>query len=131
MATTTPYWSTAPFTREQVARVSDWIERSGKRLTHIYATHGHGDHWFGTDLLMRRFPGPIAYATEGTIRLMHQQGTQGRAEQWDIDFPGLIPDSPVLYQPIPPRGSNWRATVWWRSRPVTPTPTTPPCCMCR
>ena len=94
----------APFTREQAARVSDWIERSGKRLTHIYATHGHGDHWFGTDLLMRRFPGPIAYATEGTIRLMYQQGTQGRAEQWDIDFPGLIPDSPVLYQPIPAEG---------------------------
>jgi glyoxylase-like metal-dependent hydrolase (beta-lactamase superfamily II) len=93
-----------PFTREQVARVGDWIERSGKRLTHIYATHWHGDHWFGTDLLMRRFPGPIAYATEGTIRLMHQQGTQGRAELWDVDFPGLIPDSPVPYQPIPPEG---------------------------
>jgi glyoxylase-like metal-dependent hydrolase (beta-lactamase superfamily II) len=93
-----------PFTREQVARVGDWIERSGKRLTHIYATHWHGDHWFGTDLLMRRFPGPVAYATEGTIRLMHQQGTQGRAELWDVDFPGLIPDSPVVYQPIPPEG---------------------------
>jgi glyoxylase-like metal-dependent hydrolase (beta-lactamase superfamily II) len=93
-----------PFTREQVARVGDWIERSGKRLTHIYATHWHGDHWFGTDLLMRRFPGPIAYATEGTIRLMHQQGTQGRAELWDVDFPGLIPASPVPYQPIPPEG---------------------------
>jgi glyoxylase-like metal-dependent hydrolase (beta-lactamase superfamily II) len=93
-----------PFTREQVARVGDWIERSGKRLADIYATHGHGDHWFGTDLLMRRFPGPIAYATKGTIRLMHQQGTQGRAELWDVDFPGLIPDSPVPYQPIPPEG---------------------------
>ena len=93
-----------PFTREQVARVGDWVESFGKRLAYIYATHGHGDHWFGTDLLMRRFPGPIAYATEGTIRLMHQQGTQGRAELWDVDFPGLIPDSPVPYQPIPPEG---------------------------
>jgi glyoxylase-like metal-dependent hydrolase (beta-lactamase superfamily II) len=93
-----------PFTREQVARVGDWIERSGKRLAFIYATHGHGDHWFGTGLLMRRFPGPIAYATQGTIAMMHQQGTQGRAELWDIDFPGLIPDSPVVYQPIPAEG---------------------------
>ncbi|MDT5048602.1 MAG: hypothetical protein QOG75_4495 [Mycobacterium sp.] len=47
-----------PFTREQVQRVGDWIERSGKRLAYIYATHGHGDHWFGTDLLMRRSPAP-------------------------------------------------------------------------
>jgi glyoxylase-like metal-dependent hydrolase (beta-lactamase superfamily II) len=94
----------APFTRGQVARVGDWIERSGKRLAYIYATHGHGDHWFGTNLLMRRFPGPIAYATEGTIALMHRQASQGRAELWDIDFPGLIPDSPVVYQPIPAEG---------------------------
>jgi glyoxylase-like metal-dependent hydrolase (beta-lactamase superfamily II) len=93
-----------PFTREQVARVGDWIERSGKRLAYIYATHGHGDHWFGTDLLMRRFPGPIAYAADGTIAMMHQQATRGRAEHWDIDFPGLIPDSPVVYQPIPDDG---------------------------
>jgi glyoxylase-like metal-dependent hydrolase (beta-lactamase superfamily II) len=93
-----------PFTREQVARVGDWVESFGKRLAYIYATHGHGDHWFGTDLLMRRFPGAIAYATEGTIRLMHQQATAGRAELWDLDFPGLIPDSPVVYRPIPPEG---------------------------
>src|ERR1700682_2315124 len=93
-----------PFTREQVGRVGDWIERSGKRLAYIYATHGHGDHWFGTDLLMRRFPGPIPYATEGTIAMMHHQATDGRAERWDIDFPGLIPDSPMVYQPIPAEG---------------------------
>jgi hypothetical protein len=53
---------------------------------------------------MRRFPGPIAYAADGTIAMMHQQATRGRAERWDIDFPGLIPDSPVVYQPIPDDG---------------------------
>jgi glyoxylase-like metal-dependent hydrolase (beta-lactamase superfamily II) len=93
-----------PFTREQIRRVGDWVERSGKRLTHIYATHGHGDHWFGTDLLVRRFPGAVAYATEGTIRLMHKQATDGREQVWDRDFPGLIPDSPVVYLKIPAEG---------------------------
>jgi glyoxylase-like metal-dependent hydrolase (beta-lactamase superfamily II) len=93
-----------PFTRPQVRRVGDWVESFGKRLAYIYATHGHGDHWFGTDLLMRRFPGAIAYATEGTIAMMHKQATAGRAELWDLDFPGLIPDSPVVYRPIPPQG---------------------------
>jgi glyoxylase-like metal-dependent hydrolase (beta-lactamase superfamily II) len=93
-----------PFTREQVRRVGDWVESFGKRLAYIYATHGHGDHWFGTEMLLQRFPGPIAYATEGTIAMMHRQGTQGRAELWDVDFPGLIPDSPVVYRPIPPEG---------------------------
>lgn len=93
-----------PFTYEQVARVGDWIERSGKHLTAVYATHGHGDHWFGTDLLLQRFPDAVGYATEGTIAMMHQQGTVGRAQQWDVDFPGLIPPSPVVYQPIPDGG---------------------------
>ena len=93
-----------PFTREQVARVGDWIARAGKRLAYVYATHGHGDHWFGTDLLMQRFPGPVAYATEGTIAMMQIQAIQGRAQQWDVDFPGLIPDSPVVFQPIPAQG---------------------------
>ncbi len=93
-----------PYTHEQIQRVGDWVERSGRRLAHIYATHGHGDHWFGTDVLMRRFPGAVTYATDGTIRLMHQQAAEGRAQLWDKDFPGLIPDSPVVYQPIPADG---------------------------
>jgi glyoxylase-like metal-dependent hydrolase (beta-lactamase superfamily II) len=84
--------------------VGDWIERSGRTLAFIYVTHGHGDHWFGTDLLAQRFRGAIAYATEGTIAMMHQQATAGRAALRDIDFPGLIPPSPVVYQPIPVDG---------------------------
>ncbi len=95
-----------PFTYEQVSRVGDWIERSGKHLTAVYATHGHGDHWFGTDLLLQRFPDAVAYATNGTITMMHQQGTVGRAEVWDVDFPGQIPPSPVNYRTIPVDGIN-------------------------
>ena len=93
-----------PFTRDQVHRIGDWIEQSGKHLTAVYATHGHGDHWFGTDLLLQRFPGAVAYATEGTIAKMHEQGTDGRAQMWDVDFPGQIPPSPVVYRPIPADG---------------------------
>jgi len=28
--------------------LADWIKTSGKNLTTVYITHGHGDHWFGT-----------------------------------------------------------------------------------
>ena len=31
--------------------------------------------------------------------MMHQQATVGRAQRWDVDFPGLIPDSPVVFEP--------------------------------
>ncbi|WP_432043611.1 MBL fold metallo-hydrolase [Streptomyces cadmiisoli] len=93
-----------PFTRDQARKVGDWIESKGKHLAHIYATHGHGDHWFSTDLLMQRFPDAVPYATEGTIRLMRKQATVGREQSWDIDFPGLIPESPVVFQVIPAEG---------------------------
>jgi glyoxylase-like metal-dependent hydrolase (beta-lactamase superfamily II) len=93
-----------PFTREQVQKVGDWIEQSGKRLAYIYITHGHGDHWFGTARLLERFPGATVYATEGTIAVMREQAGEGREQLWDKMFPGLIPESPVLAQPIPAEG---------------------------
>jgi glyoxylase-like metal-dependent hydrolase (beta-lactamase superfamily II) len=93
-----------PFTREQIQKVGDWIDQSGKRLVSIYVTHGHGDHWFGTAQLVKRFPGATVYATEGTIEVMRKQAGQGREQLWDKVFPGLIPESPVLAQPIPAEG---------------------------
>jgi glyoxylase-like metal-dependent hydrolase (beta-lactamase superfamily II) len=93
-----------PFTRTQVQNVGDWVERSGRRLAYIYATHGHGDHWFGTGELARRFPGVTVYATEGTIEVMRQQAGQGREQLWDRIFPGQIPETPVLAEPVPAEG---------------------------
>ena len=117
-----------PFTYEQVSRVGDWIERSGKHLIAVFATHGHGDHWFGTDLLLQRFPDAVAYATDGTIAMMHQQGTEGRAQVWDVDFPGQIPPSPVVINPFRSTGSSSKVTSCLPWRSATPTPTTPRCC---
>jgi len=34
-------------TIDQNQKVVDWIAASGKNLTTIYATHGHGDHSSG------------------------------------------------------------------------------------
>jgi glyoxylase-like metal-dependent hydrolase (beta-lactamase superfamily II) len=93
-----------PFTRTQIQSVGDWVERSGRRLAYIYATHGHGDHWFGTGELARRFPGVTVYATEGTIEVMRQQAGPSREHLFDRIFPGQIPETPVLAEPVPARG---------------------------
>jgi glyoxylase-like metal-dependent hydrolase (beta-lactamase superfamily II) len=34
-------------TTEQSQTLLDWVVASGKNLTAIYITHGHGDHFFG------------------------------------------------------------------------------------
>jgi glyoxylase-like metal-dependent hydrolase (beta-lactamase superfamily II) len=93
-----------PFTRTQIQAVGDWVEQSGRRLAYIYATHGHGDHWFGTGELARRFPGVTVYATEGTIEVMRQQAGPSREQLFDRIFPGQIPDTPVLAEPVPTQG---------------------------
>ena len=59
-----------PMTTKQTKAVGKWVEDSGKRLTAIVSTHGHGDHWFGTAMLLKRFPDAKAYATAGTIEVM-------------------------------------------------------------
>src|ERR687885_135351 len=37
----------AYMTVKQANALVDWVAASGKNLTTIYITHGHGDHWFG------------------------------------------------------------------------------------
>jgi glyoxylase-like metal-dependent hydrolase (beta-lactamase superfamily II) len=93
-----------PFIRTQIRSVGDWVERSGRRLAYIYATHGHGDHWFGTGELAGRFPGVTIYATEGTIEVMRQQAGPSREQLFDRIFPGQIPKTPMLAEPVPAQG---------------------------
>lgn len=60
-----------PLTIDQANAVGDWVERSEKRLTHIFVTHGHGDHWFTAAILAERF-GAQVVASPGTIKQMHR-----------------------------------------------------------
>jgi hypothetical protein len=59
-----------PFTREQACAVGDWVQASNKNVTHVFATHGHGDHWFTAGMLADRFGAQII-ATRGTIEQMY------------------------------------------------------------
>src|SRR5580704_6870844 len=43
-------------TTGQSQTLLDWVVVSGKNLTAIYVTHGHGDHFFGLAALLERFP---------------------------------------------------------------------------
>ncbi|WP_349319160.1 MBL fold metallo-hydrolase [Mycolicibacterium canariasense] len=83
----------APLTTDQAAAVGDWVASTGKNVTHIVATHGHGDHWFTAGLLAERFHSRVV-ASAGTIRQMHRN-VAIREGFWDRLFPNQIPDSPV------------------------------------
>jgi glyoxylase-like metal-dependent hydrolase (beta-lactamase superfamily II) len=84
-------------TTAQANALADWVEKAGKNLTTIYATHGHGDHFFGNGILLKRFPGAKAVATPKVLEIMKKQTSpQVMAGLWNKRFPGLIPENIVL-----------------------------------
>lgn len=82
-----------PLTLAQFTDVAEWVQASGKNLTHIFATHGHGDHWFTADLLAQRF-GASVVATAGTIEQM-KRNVAIRPHFWDKFLPDQLPETPI------------------------------------
>jgi glyoxylase-like metal-dependent hydrolase (beta-lactamase superfamily II) len=88
-----------PLTINQAKAVGDWVKASGKKLTHIFVTHGHGDHWFTAGVLAERF-GAQVVASAGTIEQMHIHASI-REVFWDKLWPGQIPPTPVTAVTVP------------------------------
>ena len=85
----------------QADALADWVEASGKNLTMIYATHGHGDHFFGAGTVLQRFPRARLVATPDVARIMRQQGSpQFLASFWNPLFPGQISDHLVIAEEL-------------------------------
>jgi len=88
-------------TVEQAAALVEWVAASGKNLTTIYVTHGHGDHFFGIGALLNRFPNARAVATPGVVKAMHQQASpEYVANFWSVRFPGQIPEPIVIAEEL-------------------------------
>src|SRR5260370_33653435 len=86
-----------PATTAEATALADWVEKSGKNLTTIYTTHGHGDHFFGNGTLLERFRGAKAIAAPKVIEMMRKQASpQVMAGLWNKRFPGLIPKNIVF-----------------------------------
>jgi glyoxylase-like metal-dependent hydrolase (beta-lactamase superfamily II) len=80
---------------DDVERLGDRIEATGKKLTTIYITHAHFDHYFGLEALLERFPGARAVALPSVVeaaRATHEP-TRELAKQW---FAGKALDCTVL-----------------------------------
>ena len=82
-------------TLDQSVQLADEVVASGKNLTYVYITHGHGDHFFGLDALKQRFPNVRAVATAAVIdRIAGQLEPDMLEGFWRQRFPGQIPDEP-------------------------------------
>ncbi|MET8232775.1 MBL fold metallo-hydrolase [Micromonospora sp. NPDC005298] len=88
-------------TVEQNEQLISWVRSFGRRLTHVYVTHGHGDHLFGLGQLARAFPGVRAVATEATVAAARvQTGPEMVSSFWERLFPGQIPARLTIPEPL-------------------------------
>ena len=80
-------------TVDQTTALADGIAATGKRLSAIYITHAHGDHFLGLKVLLDRFPQARALATPEVAEGMRRQATPDKLDaRWRKLFPGQIVD---------------------------------------
>jgi glyoxylase-like metal-dependent hydrolase (beta-lactamase superfamily II) len=84
-------------TVREATALADWVALHNRRLTAIYITHGHGDHWLGLSVLLDRFPDARAVATAKTVTQMR---TGEQDNLYRARFPGQIAETITLAEPL-------------------------------
>ena len=84
--------------RTDVAALAKFIGSTGKKLTTIYITHGHADHWYGAGDLLATFPDARVVATAPVVEYINQ-AAETEKQQWAAMFgdrvatPGDVPET--------------------------------------
>ena len=81
--------------------LAGWIAASGKNLTTIFVTHGHGDHFFGAAPVLDRFPNAKMVATSAVVEGMKKQLSPVWLDGfWRARFPGQLPERLFVAEPL-------------------------------
>jgi len=85
--------------KSDVSALGDMIEQTGKRLTTIYITHGHLDHFLGTAQLVDRFPGARPVATAAVVADIKSSVAE-QEQQWQTRFGDDVDKTAVIPEPL-------------------------------
>jgi glyoxylase-like metal-dependent hydrolase (beta-lactamase superfamily II) len=68
---------------------------SGKKLTTVYVTHGHPDHYFGLGVIKAAFPSAKLLALPSTVKAI-QASADGKVKQWKPMYGDNLTDAPII-----------------------------------
>lgn len=85
----------AQFARSEARRLAAQIQQTGKRLTTVYVTHEHPDHYFGLAALREVFP-EVRFVTAPEVLELIKESSGPKVAQWKPLFGDEIPSDPVL-----------------------------------
>ena len=85
----------ALYLKDDVRDLGDLIERTGKKLTTIYITHAHQDHYLGFAALLERFPEATCVALPQVVHAI-KETMDLQTMQWTLMFGDkCVPAGPV------------------------------------
>lgn len=89
----------AQYIDSDITALGDLIEETGTKLTTIFVTHGHADHYLGIGTLLERFPDVRPVATPGVVDQI--KGTLDvQSRQWSAMFGDAAVKPTVLPEPM-------------------------------
>ncbi len=92
----------AMLTTRHADAIAEWATTFNKRITGIFITHGHTDHWGGGGQLLAHFPGARLYAApEVVARAAWEAEANKTTGYWSSRFPGQLTDPPVVPEVYP------------------------------
>jgi glyoxylase-like metal-dependent hydrolase (beta-lactamase superfamily II) len=87
------------YLQNDVNEVIRRIEASGSRLTTIFVTHAHADHYFGIETLLERFRGARAVALPSVVAAVRATN-EAQRKQWRAWFGERAVDNTVVPEPL-------------------------------
>ena len=88
-----------PFTKADAHRVTAMVLDSGRRLTHIFVTHDHPDHFFSMDVLADAFPDAQIVAHPQVVDAIWRS-LPFKVKRWSAVLGANGPASPSAPRPL-------------------------------
>jgi glyoxylase-like metal-dependent hydrolase (beta-lactamase superfamily II) len=87
-------------TRSAGRELAEWVAGKARALDAIVITHPHPDHYFGTEEMLRLFPGTPVYADPAVIEAITRTGL-AKVAQWQQVLGDDVTSAPIVPGPLP------------------------------